>query len=102
MPRCSLGGGGADRCLVGLLIRVPVLALIDVAGVELPVLVGALKPLAPALVLLLRGDEQRALHDDSAGSRDLRPKRVDVRRALLPRLAAAKAADADDPPCVVV
>src|SRR5262245_59906726 len=84
VPGRMLRRGIADHVLVGLHVVVPVLALLDVAGRELPVLFGVLEPFQKALLLLLPGDVQEELTDDDAVARRIALEAPDVTEPSLP------------------
>jgi hypothetical protein len=61
-----LGRGAPHHLLVGVLVLIPALALLEVAGAELPILGGVVEAGPEALGLLLLGDVQEELEDGRA------------------------------------
>jgi len=83
VPRCVRCRGAADRVLVGRLVGVPVCALADVVGLELPVLLRLVQPLQEALLLLVARQVQEELEDQVAVPRKVPLDARDVLAALL-------------------
>ncbi len=65
-PRRLGGRGAREHRLVGRHVLVPQAALIDVAGVVLPMLVGSVQPLPQPALLLVGGDVQHHFDDADA------------------------------------
>ncbi|MPM51553.1 hypothetical protein SDC9_98302 [bioreactor metagenome] len=89
-PGCVCGG---QQLLIGLLVEIPLLAHLDVAHVELPVLGWVVEPLLQALSLLVLGDVQHELEDDRAVFGQHALEVVDLRIALLLLLVGDPAVD---------
>jgi len=62
MVRVALG----ERVVVGPLKLVPALAVFEVVGAELPLLLGILEPVLEPLPLFLLADVEEALHERQA------------------------------------
>ncbi len=84
VPGGLLAARGFEAGFVGLAIVVPVGALRDVLGLDLPVLGGLQDAIEQALSLLLPGDMQEDLDDARAVLREVPLEAVDRAVALLP------------------
>ena len=78
-------GGSRESFLVGGHVVVPVTALGQVGGRELPVLRRVVQAVEEPPLLLLLGDVQEDLHDPGAAAVEVALEGVDVRIALLPQ-----------------
>jgi hypothetical protein len=74
----------ANHLFIGIQVVVPVLPLVDVLGVELPVLVGPVEPHQEPLPLLLPPNVEGELSDFDPVSRQVVLVGTDIREALLP------------------
>src|SRR5262249_43885811 len=91
VPRRMLGARRAERLLERLEVVVPVGALGQVGGGELPVFGGVVEPLQEALLLLVLRDVEKELHDHRAVPDEVALERVDVLVAVVPESPAALA-----------
>ena len=98
----GLRRGPLDGDLEGVHVVVPELALVEVAGVELPVLVGPAEAAAEALELVVLRDVQHHLDHARAGVGEERLEVPDVLVAPLDDVGLGPPVDADDQDVLVV
>ena len=82
-PGRPFGAGGAQQMVVRLLVQRPLLARVQVAKAELPVLGRVVDALLQAPALLVKADVQHELHDDGAVLAQHALEVVDLAVALL-------------------
>ena len=87
-PRCPWGRRGTQRLLVGELIGIPMLALGQVTGLELPTLVGMVQSLEEPLLLLVARHVQEDLHHPGPVPIEMVLEGIDVLVAVVPQLCA--------------
>ncbi len=89
VPRRPLGARVREHLRERLLVVVPALALADVGGRELPVVVGQVDPAQEPDPLLLLGEVEEQLHDPEAVVGQVALPVVDLAVAPLPDVAAS-------------
>ena len=92
-PGRPFGAGGAQQMVVRLLVQRPLLARVQVAKAELPVLGWVVDALLQALALLVKADVQHELHDDGAVLAQHALEVVDLAVALFGGLPVDPAVD---------
>ena len=102
VPRGRVGRRLRQRDLVRLLVVVPALALVDVAVLELPLLLRVLQPLFQPGLLLVLGDVQEELADDRAFVDEHAFEVADVVVAPTPLLLRNQVVHANDEHVLVV
>src|SRR5690349_20469437 len=96
VPRRRVGVAAVDRVVVRVEVVVPVLGVVEVAGVVLPILRRVVEPSLLALAPLVERDVQEALDDRGACVGELPLEAVDRVVALRPGGARSEVANADD------
>src|SRR5436190_21886044 len=102
VPRSGVAVAAAEHVVVSVEIVVPEGGVIDVAGIELPVLRRVVEARELALTPFVERDVEQALDDRRALSRDLFFEAVDRVVAADPRRARDELAYADDKNVFVV